>query len=68
LCTDYAPNEDGKILDITTLIKKSLNPSLYKYHSPIHQERLSSKYLNLGFYATDGAVKWRIHLERVIRV
>lgn len=68
MCTDYAPTEVAKILDISALLQKRLNLSLHKYHSLIRQERLGSKYLNLGCYATDGAVKWRIQLERVIRV
>jgi len=68
LCTDYAPVEAGKMLDVSALLQKPLNPSLHKYLSLIHQERLGSKYLNLGCYATDGAVKWRIQLERVFRV
>jgi len=56
------------MLDVSALLQKPLNPSLHIYLSLIHQERLGSKCLNLGCYATDGAVKWRIQLERVFRV
>lgn len=57
-----------KILDVSALLEKRLSPSLHKYHSFVYQEKLGSKYLNLGCFVTEEAVEWRTHLERVIRV